>query len=128
MLSDLTFDLPYISNLRKMMSTSVHSNCTDDSSSHSNEPGGGNGTGLQQKHLYSTPSILPPAPLPGHGDKWKVVHVSVQVGRVVLYCGQCEKGEGGEGEGELGCLAINSCPAKAVVVYQTDAMHYSVTM
>ena len=108
-----------------MMSTSVHSNCTDDSSSHSNEPGGGNGTGLQQKHLYSTPSILPPAPLPEHGDKWKVVHVSVQVGRVVLYCGECEKGEGGEVEG---CLTINSCPAKAVVVYLTDAMHYSVTM
>ena len=118
--SDLTFELPYISNLHTMTSSS---NTTNEFNSHSSVAG----HGVQQKHFYSTPSILPPAVIPG--KRWRVVHVSVQVGRVVVYCGECEEEEEeGEGGGELGCLAVNSSLVnKAVVVYQTDAMHYSIT-
>ena len=83
---------------------------------------------LQQKYLYSTSSILPPVPLDGKGDGWRVVSMSVQVGRVVVYCGQCEEGGGGGTEEEMGFLTVNNIPAKAVVVYQTDKMQYSVTM
>ena len=120
-LTDLTFGLPYVSNLRKGTLTSK-----DKVDSHSSEPSEGNGTGLlQQKYSYSTSSILPPAPLQGKGEGWRVVSVSVQVGRVVVYCGQCEEGGGGE---EMGFLAVNSIPAKAVAVYQTDKKQYSVTM
>ena len=97
--------------------------------SYSSEPSEGNGMGLQQqKYSYSTPSILPPAPLHGNGEGWRVVGVSVQVGRVVVYCGQCEEGGGGVIEEEMGFLAVNSIPAKAVAVYHTDKMQYSVTM
>ena len=120
-----TFDLPYISNIRKMVQTSIQSSPAEESDSHSNDPGGGIGTETRQKHSYSTSSLLPPPSLPRGGGKWEVVHVSVQVGMVMVYCGVCEKGEGVEGE--LGCLAVNRCPVKAVAVYQTDAMHYSVT-
>ena len=117
--SDLTFELPYISNLHTMTSSS---NTTNEFNSHSSVAG----NGVQQKHSYSTPSILPPAVIPG--KRWRVVHVSVRVGRVVVYCGECEEEEEeGEGGGELGCLAVNRSLVKAVVVYQTDAMHYSIT-
>lgn len=54
--------------------------------------------------------------------------MSVQVGRVVVYCGQCKEGGGGGTEEEMGFLTVNSIPAKAVVLYQTDKMQYSVTM
>lgn len=123
-LTDLTFGLSYVSNLSKGTMTSK-----DKVNSHSSEPSGGNGMGLQQqKYSYSTPSILPPAMLHGEGEGWRVVCVSVQVGRVVVYCGQCKEGGGGGTEEEMGFLTVNSIPAKAVVLYQTDKMQYSVTM
>ena len=123
-MTDLTFGLPYVTNLCKGALTSK-----DKVDSHSSEPSEGNGMGLQQqKYSYSTPSILPPAPLQGKGEGWRVVGVSVQVGRVVVYCGQCEEGGGGGTEEEMGFLAVNSIPAKAVAVYQTDKLQYSVTM
>ena len=59
--TDLTFGLPYVSNLCKGTLTSK-----DKVDSHSSEPSEGNGMGLQQQ-MYSTPSILPPAPLYGKG-------------------------------------------------------------
>lgn len=121
--SDFTSELPFITKLSKTKLTSSHSNSIDESHSSSNE----NGTGSPQqerKQFYSTSSILPPMWEGGEGRRWRVVHVSVTVGRVVVYCG--EGGEGGEGGG-LGCLVINSCPAKMVVVYQTEAKRCSLT-
>ena len=132
-MSDTPFELPYISNLHKTASTSLHSSSTDESRSHSTEQVSGEcGMGSQQKHCYSTPSILPPADPSVHpGKRWRVVCVSVAVGRVVVYCGECDEGSGEEEEeeegGELGCLVIISCPVKSVVVYDTNAMNYSVT-
>ena len=117
-MSDVAFELPYISNLYKMTSSS---NVVDESNSHSKVTG----NGVQQRHSYSTSSILPPAVIPG--KRWRVVHVSVQVGRVVVYCGECEGEKGEDGGGMLGSLTVNSSPVKAVVVYQTGAMHYSIT-
>ena len=118
--SDFTSELPFITKLSKTKPTSSHSNSIDESHSSSNE----NGTGSPQqewKQFYSTSSILPPMWEGGEGRRWRVVHVSVTVGRVVVYCG-----EGGEGGG-LGCLVVDSCPAKMVVVYQTKAKRCSLT-
>ena len=58
-----------------------------------------------------------------------VVCLAVQVGRVMVYCGEGGKGERqkGEGRGEFGFLTVNRCPVRRLLVYQTDAMCYSVT-
>ena len=113
---DFTSELPFVTKLSKTKPTPSHSNSVDESHSGSNDSSR-NGMGpSQQKQSYSTTSVLPPLWAEGEGRGWRVVHVCVEVGRVVVYCG--ERGE--EEREELGCLTVNSVPAKAVAVYQTQ--------
>ena len=119
---EFTSELPFITKLSKTKPTSSHSNSIDESHSGSNDCSK-NGTGSPQKQSYSIPSVLPPLWAEGEGRVWRVMHVSVEVGRVVVYCG-----EGGEQEREEpGCFAVNHAPAKAVVVYHTEDMSCSLT-
>ena len=125
-MTELSFEMPYISNLGKAVTTSLHSSSAGESHSPSTQRNQGEtGTGSPQHRFdYFTSSILPPAPLDVvSGKNWKVVYVSVLVGRVVVYCGESEEEE----TCGLGCLTVNSIPVKAVVVYQTTGMSYSVT-
>ena len=121
---DLTSELPFITKLIKKKSTPSHSDSIGESRSHSSDSESSrNGTGTpQQKQLYSTSSILPPLWAGQDVRRWRVVCVSVQVGRVVVYCG-----EGGKEGGELGCRDIDSCQVMAVVVYHTEAKSCSFT-
>ena len=121
---DLTFELPFITNLGKTKSTSLRSNSTNKSHSGTNDSScGQNGTGLCS--YYATSTILPPLWGEDTPDRRRVVCVSVQVGRVVVYCG--ERGGNEADKAELGCQEVDSCQVNGVVVYQTGAQSCSFT-
>ena len=101
------FNIPFVTSLQsKPAPIASDSISTSDmlSSGQSESSSSGNGSEEQPpvQLRYMTPSLLPPASLPWLGEQWKVVCLSVQVGRVVVYCGDEERrgvGRGGGGGG-----------------------------
>ena len=128
------FNLPFITNLQqKTPPVIAHSDSVSDTHSSGqadSNSGGRGGNGIEsQQYSYTTPSILP-SPPSGQGQEWVAVRLAVQVGRVMVYCGEGGRGEGQRREGrgeEFGFLRVNHCPVRGLVVYQTEAMCYSVT-